>query len=745
MGRFVDRELDVLLATSIIESGLDIPSANTIVVNRADHFGLAQLYQLRGRVGRSRERAYAYLLVPARRPVTADARKRLEVLQRFSELGAGFQIASHDLEIRGAGNLLGKDQSGHIEAIGFELYSELLDEAVASSGASRRARRSTPTSSCRSRRCIPDGYMPDVHQRLFFYKRLAQAGTDEELDEVRAEMIDRCGDPPDEVDALCQVMAVKVRLRALRIRALEAGPGRLVLTLGEGAALDPFLLAKHVQASAGALRLTPDMKLVVRLGPRRPRRRRAAAPRAASARGRGPRRRCARRWPRPCPPHPRPPRRRRPAGSCSRPPATCCATWRAWSEPRPEPRRPAARSRHSPYRGTTAHRRPSGTLIRAPFRALFDRSGADPWPFGRSGRRYRAFRPSASPPRAKEPRTPCCVASPSSASPRSPSPPAGEQPSGQVRPRRRQGRWLHHHRRRVQGPARRAVALHARPLQHAREEEGVPRQPGPVRGAGPRGREGRGCATTRTSSRRSARSWSRSWCRSASTTRPRPPPCPDADVQKYYDEHGRRVPPAEAGPGRGDRLPGAGQGSPERAKKLAAGQEGAGLPGPAPAEPRPPKKPPAGAEKAPVATGVRKLARVLRGRRLQGGRRRPRPQDRRRAGEGLLQGAGPGRHRAEAGRDLRRGRDRPGALHRQVTLVQEEMNRTLEQVKPQIVARLSREKKAKEFDEWLKKLRGLGQASRWTTRPSRPSRSRWPPAAGGPGAQMPGLPGMSRA
>jgi transcription-repair coupling factor (superfamily II helicase) len=266
MSRFVNRELDVLLATSIIESGLDIPSANTIVVNRADHFGLAQLYQIRGRVGRSRERAYAYLLVPARRPVTADARKRLEVLQRFSELGAGFQIASHDLEIRGAGNLLGKDQSGHIEAIGFELYSELLDEAVHELRGEPIREEIDPDVQLPVPAFIPDPYMPDVHQRLFFYKRLAQAGTDAELDEVRADMIDRCGDPPDEVDALCEVMSVKVRLRELRIRALEAGPGRLVLTLGDAATLDPFKLAKHVQASDGALRLTPDMKLVVRLG-----------------------------------------------------------------------------------------------------------------------------------------------------------------------------------------------------------------------------------------------------------------------------------------------------------------------------------------------------------------------------------------------------------------------------------------------------------------------------------------------
>ena len=267
MGAFVEKRLDVLLASTIIESGLDIPSANTIIVNRADHFGLSQLYQIRGRVGRSRERAYAYLLVPARRPVTKDARKRLEVLQKFTELGAGFQIASHDLEIRGAGNLLGKDQSGQIEAIGFDLYAQLLDEAVRELKGEPPKEEIDPDVALPVPAFIPDPYMPDVHQRLYFYKRYAQAGTDEELEEIRAEIVDRCGDPPDEVDALGEVMKVKVRLRALRIRALESGPGRMVLTLGEGAALDPFLLAKHVQASAGALRLTPDMKLVARVGP----------------------------------------------------------------------------------------------------------------------------------------------------------------------------------------------------------------------------------------------------------------------------------------------------------------------------------------------------------------------------------------------------------------------------------------------------------------------------------------------
>jgi len=279
MARFVARELDVLIATSIIESGLDIPSANTIVVNRADRFGLAQLYQIRGRVGRSRERAYAYLLVPARRPVTRDARKRLEVLQRFAELGAGFRIASHDLEIRGAGNLLGRDQSGQVEAVGFDLYAQLLDEAVREMRGEPPREEIDPDVSLPLPAHLPDTYVPDVHQRLWFYKRLAQAGTDEELEEVRAEIVDRCGEPPEELDDLLALMTLKVRLRALRIRALESGPGRLVFTLGESAALDPFRLAKHVAASGGALRLTPDMKLVARVGAPAP------APRPEAPRG----------------------------------------------------------------------------------------------------------------------------------------------------------------------------------------------------------------------------------------------------------------------------------------------------------------------------------------------------------------------------------------------------------------------------------------------------------------------------
>src|SRR5205823_9645520 len=155
----------------IIESGLDIPSANTILVDRADHFGLSQLYQIRGRVGRSRERAYAYLLIPARRKITRDAQKRLQVLQQFTELGAGFSIASHDLEIRGAGNLLGEDQSGLIAEIGFDLYTQLLEEAVAEMKGEPPPVQIEPEIALPFAALLPDDYVPDVHQRLVFYKR----------------------------------------------------------------------------------------------------------------------------------------------------------------------------------------------------------------------------------------------------------------------------------------------------------------------------------------------------------------------------------------------------------------------------------------------------------------------------------------------------------------------------------------------------------------------------------------------
>jgi transcription-repair coupling factor (superfamily II helicase) len=265
MAEFVDKKHDVLLCTSIIESGLDIPSANTMIVNRADQFGLAQLYQLRGRVGRSKERAYAYLLVPAGRTVTREAQRRLEVLQAFTELGAGFSIASHDLEIRGAGNLLGPDQSGNIAAIGFDLYAQLLDEAVHEMRGEPLTEVIEPEITLPLPALIPEDYVSDVHQRLVFYKRFSMAQSAEELSDLRAELVDRYGETPDEVDNLSEVSLIKIDLRELRLRALETGPGRLVFTLGSEARLDPAKLAASIQKSKGKYRLTPDMKLVAKI------------------------------------------------------------------------------------------------------------------------------------------------------------------------------------------------------------------------------------------------------------------------------------------------------------------------------------------------------------------------------------------------------------------------------------------------------------------------------------------------
>lgn len=265
MLEFTEKKYQVLLCTSIIESGIDISSANTMIVNRADAFGLAQLYQLRGRVGRSKERAYAYLLVPARRTITRDAQRRLEVLQNFTELGAGFSIASHDLEIRGAGNLLGEKQSGAIAEIGFDMYAQLLEEAVAELQGQPPRTQIEPEITLPLAALIPDDYVPDVHQRLVFYKRFAQSSHPDEVTDLRAELVDRYGEAPDEVDNLSEITLLKIDMRDLRLRALESGAGRLVVTLGADALLDGPKVAMLVQRSKGVYRLTPDMKLIAKI------------------------------------------------------------------------------------------------------------------------------------------------------------------------------------------------------------------------------------------------------------------------------------------------------------------------------------------------------------------------------------------------------------------------------------------------------------------------------------------------
>jgi len=268
MTEFIRREIDVLVCTSIIESGLDIPSANTIIINRADHFGLSQLYQIRGRVGRSVERAYAYLLIPGLSTITPDARKRLEALSDFSELGSGYRIAAQDLEIRGAGNLLGKAQSGHISAVGFEMYSRLLERAVMECRGSRSnasAGNPEPEISLPVAGFLPDDYVPDVDQRLDLYARLSRADTDDEVYEIEREIADRFGPEPEEVKNLCELMAVKTQLKAANFQALDMKGGILTLKFDPAIPPDPAKLVRLAKEQSERLSVDQEGGLHIRL------------------------------------------------------------------------------------------------------------------------------------------------------------------------------------------------------------------------------------------------------------------------------------------------------------------------------------------------------------------------------------------------------------------------------------------------------------------------------------------------
>src|SRR5579872_1163645 len=212
IGAFYDGKYDILLSTSIVESGLDIPRANTLIVHRADMFGLAQLYQLRGRVGRSKLRAFALFTVHAKKAMTVQAERRLKVLQSLDTLGAGFQLASHDLDIRGAGNLLGEEQSGHIKEVGFELYQQMLEEAVASLRAGITAPvadRWSPQITIGTPVMIPEDYVADLPVRLALYRRLADLEEDQDIEAFGAELVDRFGPLPDEVEHLLKIVAIK--------------------------------------------------------------------------------------------------------------------------------------------------------------------------------------------------------------------------------------------------------------------------------------------------------------------------------------------------------------------------------------------------------------------------------------------------------------------------------------------------------------------------------------------------------
>jgi transcription-repair coupling factor (superfamily II helicase) len=258
MVQFVAGELDVLVATTIVESGLDIPRANTMFVARADAFGLAQLYQLRGRIGRSRDRAYCYLLVPEPEHITEEARRRLETLQRFTELGAGFQIASQDLEIRGGGELLGAKQSGSIAAVGFDQYVRMLDQAVAELGGKPIHSEVDPELAIETPGFIPDDYVPDPGQRLELYKRLSAIETDDELAAVMMEISDRYGPLPGDVILLGELMGVKAIARTIGALALEISTVRVAIALmPDNPYLQPAIKAGFRKLPDGRLALAP--------------------------------------------------------------------------------------------------------------------------------------------------------------------------------------------------------------------------------------------------------------------------------------------------------------------------------------------------------------------------------------------------------------------------------------------------------------------------------------------------------
>jgi transcription-repair coupling factor (superfamily II helicase) len=263
---FHKQRFNVLLSTTIIESGIDIPNANTIIINRADKFGLAQLHQLRGRVGRSHHRAYAYLVIPDRKAITEDARKRLDAIAAMDELGAGFTLATHDLEIRGAGELLGEEQSGQMTEVGFSLYTELLERAVRSI----RQGKLPDVDVVEARGAdvelhipalIPDDYLPDVHTRLTLYKRISSAKNVEELRELQVEMIDRFGLLPDAAKNLVAVAELKLDATTLGIRKLELAEKSGRVQFVEKPNVDPMAIIRLIQGQPKLYRMDGPDKL----------------------------------------------------------------------------------------------------------------------------------------------------------------------------------------------------------------------------------------------------------------------------------------------------------------------------------------------------------------------------------------------------------------------------------------------------------------------------------------------------
>jgi transcription-repair coupling factor (superfamily II helicase) len=268
MGAFDEGSYDLLLSTNIIESGLDMPVANTMIIHRADMFGLAQLYQLRGRIGRGKVRAYAYLTLPASKALSETAQRRLEVMQTLDTLGAGFTLASHDLDIRGAGNLLGEEQSGHVREVGIELYQHMLEEAVAearsgAAGIAATAEEWTPQITIGTSVLIPEAYVGDLGVRLGLYRRIAGLLDRREIDAFAAELVDRFGPLPLEVGNLLEIIAIKRLCRDAGVEKVEAGPKGAVFSFRDNRFANPGGLIAFIQQQVGTAKLRPDHKLVI--------------------------------------------------------------------------------------------------------------------------------------------------------------------------------------------------------------------------------------------------------------------------------------------------------------------------------------------------------------------------------------------------------------------------------------------------------------------------------------------------
>jgi transcription-repair coupling factor (superfamily II helicase) len=262
MLKFLRKKANVLLSTSIIESGLDFPSANTILIHRADTFGLAQLYQLRGRVGRSNVRAFCYLLIPSETAITPEARSRLTVLQRFTELGSGFKVAAHDLEIRGAGNFLGPEQHGHIAAVGYEMYMKLLEQTIAEIKGEEKKIEVDPELNFMIPAVLPEDYVADPAIRLGLYKRIAHASDEASLDLLKQELVDRFGIMPPPVGHLIALMRIRLAARRLLIESIHQERTRMIYKFHLKTPVPPDSLLNRMKKDPKNYKFTPDYQWI---------------------------------------------------------------------------------------------------------------------------------------------------------------------------------------------------------------------------------------------------------------------------------------------------------------------------------------------------------------------------------------------------------------------------------------------------------------------------------------------------